>query len=415
MADGTDQTHETRFIPPKLAEFWAQSFPEDGRQHTLVLGESHSHTSHRVWLRDHIDLLCQHDVKALGCEQYPFMNVFLWAYADGTLTRKLGSQQAARDYLIDVFSLAHYPSAASQRRVTAELIINAIDRGLQVFCYDGRKTRASFDHDIEYLHSQYPALATAFDGMAVESEKLRLTRQPLHAASEKQDKESDKFLLSFQWLHHELGWLLHENSHYGKRLDAIENALHVGHRLIEEGRMGSDGLSACLFQALAPDEGNRLAIAGFGHIDGAMKVKADVIKTIHGTFAEHLMVTQPKTRAGSVYTAVLGHEDKLEIHRANEAKRPRSLPRLAHAIAVVKIGDGSSESIHTFTAKDAERLHMEDALYEWYSRPDESVEETARQERTRVNRFANPMLIPKMKKACDAVHAAMHGEPQRAR
>lgn len=440
MTDDSEHAGEKPPMHPKLAEFLDETFPNDGRQHVLMVGERHDAIEHTRWLIDHLDTLLAHDVRAIGMELPIFMNVFFWAYADGTLTRELGSQQAAREYVENVCSAMSIGQDAS--RAHARLAMNALDRGMHYVCYDARRSFEGFSDYIAIFPERNPEGAERMQTLLHGSDRLQasaLVAKEKEALIQKlipTDTPLPPFEYSVAWVHQEVTHWLEGNPDYRRKLQAIDRAISVGQRHIGEKDMGSDGLSACIAHALMPKEGNRITISGLNHNLGVPVGFGSPVMNVHGLFSHHMQ------EVAAHYAGVESAEDALHAHRVSVVAMASSdkmaqykdaidrntrFPNVMYvpsAIPMMNLDDGTQHTVISYKKEDVARLRSEHHTYVAFSQKSRpnlterwffSEGELERMREGRARQFANPMLIPELKNACDKVHAIMHGEPQRAR
>lgn len=321
-------------IPTGVQKYLDNAWPRNGKVNTLALGEEHSWTDHMVWLKDHIDELIKRDVTTIGLEMAPHLNVFLWAYQDGTLERLLGSHDKARNYICTIFNFSNQYQTKSE---LPELLLTAMDRGIAVVAYDSRyllaqeKAKSLKNDGPETLqkaadklsaqqgidgHTYQQHMRETSDSEAVFQLFNRLTLAAKDLPRDTVTLSQGHNLLEFHytrltiqkaWLLNEVDWLLQSNPAYQQKLEAIEGLVETGHKKISAGSLTSDALSAVVFDAMAQHEGNRLTIGGVSHIAGMADWRGRAAERVHGTFDKHLreLFVHEHHRANSSSTMLL--------------------------------------------------------------------------------------------------------------
>jgi len=220
---------------------------------------------------------------------------------------------------------------------------------------------------------------------------------------------------------------------------------------IDEGKLSSDALSALLFDSLAMPAGNRLTISGFSHINGIGGKDEKPVYDIHGTFPNHLSAlpnlfrseTLPgEQRRHRVTRAVIAsagmakliekvHTKGLSSHLFNPWRRQPVVSQ--DPIPLITIPDGTITALPNEPKDPARGVTLEEKflpslgdgippprLLDRYSSmmdPDtharkksaNRVAELA-QHRDYIAAHINPLLMPDIKQAADAVRAAMNPE-----
>ena len=341
---------KTAPMPPAFAEFLAQALPKDGGQHTLDLGERHVATEHLKFLKEHLpELKEKYGLTTIGSEKDVFFNVFLWAYADGTLKQQLGSKEKAQDYLRAVFVAYSDQNYKEHALEEGNLAIAAMDAGMEVTTFDSRFTLANskqeYFSEIKLKNQYLERLAKDNDNNpSVETFRSNIRKDS------KQLNNLSRFV-KFPWLLGEVDWLLGLKPEYKIKLDAMERLIEVGHREIGAKRLTSDGLSAVLQTAQMADRGNSLTISGVTHISGISSYHASVPEAhpeqIHGTFGKHLFAMgqrqefqRPHTVTAAVI-ATVADADIINRHLRDTFCSPRSIAIAGHQVAHLNLDDGT--------------------------------------------------------------------------
>lgn len=248
----------------------------------LVLGEIHSRYEHLDFLRDHLATLQkEHHLGTIGLELCPFFNVFLWAYQDGTLTRELGSKEAAEEYLTDMFQAYSNSDFSHNSIAQANLTIAALDAGLRVTAYDGRDR-------LEDCKSGWVSYLNKLDEhVKIRADEEGVTTQAIYQTIRFDPEERQKFFIddtsfNFPRLLREVDHWLNKKPEYQTRLADMEKIITLGHNK----EIGADAISSALLSATADATKNTLSIGGAHHIDG-MGLK-DPFENIQGTLPHHL-------------------------------------------------------------------------------------------------------------------------------
>ena len=280
----------TPAMPHDFTKFFEQALPNDGGRHMLALGELHDDVEHLAFLGQHLpEFKEKYGVQTIGLEREAFFNVFLWAYADGTLEKRLGSQEKVQDYLRAVFNAYSDPDYKSTETISADFAIAAMDTGIRITAFDCRDTlvqsKMKVLDEIRKLNESV-AGCVAMQGDGDSGDAIPYIRKHTKQL-DTVDKET-----KFAWMLGEIDWLLGVNPNYQARLNAMERLIEVGHQEICAGRLTSDGLSATLQLAQMLDTGNGITISGSGHIDGLSQYywgyDRNHYVNVHGTFAYHL-------------------------------------------------------------------------------------------------------------------------------
>jgi len=244
---------------PTVQEFFAAALPGKKGNHALVVGELHLYKEHLEYFTAQLPALIKNNnLGTLGVEYPPFMNVFLWAYQDGTLTKELGSQDAAKNYLRTAFLAASDPDYRETTLAEANLMIAALDKGIRVVAYDSRDT---------------------LEGLKERSQ------EKLDSLKDSGMRASSTFLDREEMLQNADG-MIRKNASYAARVKALETIIVAG----QYNGIAEDTLSATLLHAGAAPGKNTIAIIGYDHINGVY----EELSESQGTFADTLTKLTPK-------------------------------------------------------------------------------------------------------------------------
>ena len=401
---------------PAIKQFFDKALPVDRGIHTLVLGEAHHKTEHVDFLSQHIDQLQQdHRVDTLGIEMQSYVNVVLWAYQDGTLEQQLGPN-LSRLYLGHIFAAVSKEEFRDHASSSATLAMLAMDRDIQPVAYDSRQTFA------EHFKQSYELFrgADSEEAFHARQQNIRTSAERLNQISTSEDRHS--------WALHEVDWLMRLHPEYKERLAAIDHAIEVGHQKIRQGKLSGDGLSACLFDALA-GPGNRLVIAGARHMGGAghpptTKKPQNHPAHIDGTLSYHLSaLCQSGDMVTNAWMGTTKFLDDLRNDVKDDLANPRRKMIFGTPLSAVNIETNTvtdfsplppteemAQSVHAVgfhglagymdaSANEAKVVTLADKFMPLYKgTPSEKAEHT--------KRHVNPLLMPDIKRAMDAVHSA---------
>jgi hypothetical protein len=399
----------SKAMPPAFAKFFADALPNDGGNHTLCLGEHHADTEHLDFLSMQLESLHRdHNLQTLGLERSTFYNIFLWAYRDGKLTELLGSQEAARNYVKNIFTAGLIsPDYIETIQETMTVALKAIDMGMNVNAYDSRDTLLAFKKGYgDRIDVYNNALACVADEKKSTTEAVRQQRR--------YSAQNDRGIV---WPLTEAEWLLNRHPKYAAKLAALETLLATGHQKINEGKLTSDGLSAIVFNAMAED-GNRLTLGGSRHVSGFgyrhPSISVFHQEHIHGTFAHHLFAAgQPKEAQQGhtvthavIATAAVATEHHEQLWK-KYCKTPTSLALAGHRVPWLNLDDGSTDKLLWHPEDDDPNHPRIVPLEEKFPiPPDASPNEIPAIQKAHIN----PLLMPDIKTAHDAVREVMHGK-----
>ena len=389
-------------MPKAFAEFFAKALSMDGGIHTLVVGELHDATEHLEFLQRNLgDLKDRYGIQTIGLEWPAYFNLFLWAYADGTLERELGSKEKAQAYM-HALGFGY-----------TDLSIAAMDAGIQVVAFDTRKS-TSWVWEERYYDGEHQQMlldeAARLKEKGITASSDDILRQWRANPATIPDRIADRGI----WELGEMDWLLSLNPDYQAKLDAMQRLIDVGRQKIEEQKLTEDGLSAVLFHA-ASAKGNRLTISGTAHMDGV-----GAYGYTHGVFGQHLKhlfaPEQPPdehhvhhvTEAVIATTAVAQRIDDLK----KQSWRPRREKAIAgHEVSLMNLDKGSIGTIwQPDPAIEKNRAGIV-PLEDKFPMPSDVP---ADQRDAHRKAHINPLLMPDIKAAAEAVRTAMHGaEPGR--
>ena len=293
-------------MPPDFAKFFEQALPKDGGRHILALGEWHRDVAQLKFLKKYLpELKEKYGVNGIGLERDAFFNVFLWAYADGTLEQQLGSQKNVHAYLRAVFAAFLERKYKDNAIATADITIAAMDAGMEVIAFDSRETLAAtkqrWTGQIDELNDY---VASRAKDRSAEAVLMDIRKHSKSFSAKHADKEH-------VWMLGEVDWLLGLKQEYQTKLNAMEQLIKIGHKEIRAGRLTSDGLSAALGLAQMPDVGNCVTISGSKHINGIGVHDQDFLpqhpEQVHGTFGHHLFAMRRAegSRADTVTAAMI--------------------------------------------------------------------------------------------------------------
>lgn len=379
---------------PEVKKLFDDALPSNGGSHTLALGELHNYSEHSQYLADHPKLLLNHGVSSIGIESPAFFNVFLWAYQDGTLERETGSKLNAKNYLRSAFVAFARPSFREGSIARANLAIAAIDNNIDVVAYDSRLTfksaQQTFAKNISSAH------AHDFDEFGL-----------AHSGN-------------YAWLFEEFSRL---SPPYKERTDAIESLIDLGHRRIREGKFDSDALSAIVFDTLAAPLGNRVTLGGIAHLDGfGLEWERDPAEWVKGTFGNHLFHVQtPENNKcrHMVTTAVIActamADEIMRDHKHKKLIRTNDVTAVM-PIRLVDLERGTSTylSHDDAVAPISRQEHIETPLkksrFQLFSSR-KKLESIIHAEILETHSTQpDPLLMPDIKAAAEAVRAAMNPE-----
>ncbi len=120
-------------------EILNDALPGDQGGNVLALRESHRYTKHLDYLAEHMqELKAEHRVGTLGIEMGSYMMGFHWAYRDAAPgAAKEAAGQALRDAYADYYQ--DFPRLGERQ---AQLVLAAVDQGIEVTCFDSRGSLA---------------------------------------------------------------------------------------------------------------------------------------------------------------------------------------------------------------------------------------------------------------------------------
>jgi hypothetical protein len=283
-------------MKPKTAAFLRQTLPRSEGGHMLTLGEVHTHAEHLDFLREQLPTLVKnHHLGTIGLERPLFLNVFLWAYRDGTLARELGTKEAARAYLTGMFEAHHRTELHDNAIASAKLCIAALDGGINVIAYDGR------DRLKDEKDRWSKTLKSLDQFMLHESESTRQSKAEFEQKirSENPDRFVKNKKLKFTYMLHEVDHWLKKKPEYQEKLTAMERIITLG----QKKGVGGDAIAATLLQSAANPAKNTISIAGAIHISGIGA--QDSKKNIQGTLPHHLKQMRVEGRPAPTITAAI--------------------------------------------------------------------------------------------------------------
>jgi hypothetical protein len=396
-------------IPPAFAEAFAKALPKDGRSNTLVVGEWHKDSEHLAFLQWHLaELKDTYGIRTIGLETSPFFNVFLWAYADGTLEKELGSKEAAQNYVKAVFQAFSDPDYKDNSIATANFSIAAIDAGITTVAYDSRdllaEKKVAWSPDINAF--LYHLAESA--GESTPNEHLQAIRQAPQSFINKHPHHE------FSWILGEVDWLLGLKPAYQTKLNAMEALIAAGHEKIAVGTLTSDGVSAVLFDALAEKTGNRLVIGGAAHSNGIgihdNRFQQHHPEQNHGTFATHLQHLSPsaiaaegrmaQVTASAIATTAVGQEIDTFAQYYFSHHSTRAIA--GHRVTLMNLNNGKVSEMWQPDQTHERVVPLADKFPVPYG--------AAAADLPAIHAaHLNPLLIPEIRTAAEKVRAAMHG------
>jgi hypothetical protein len=412
MTDETDMT-------PSIKAFFDKALPKGKGGHVLALGEAHTDHRHITYLHQHMDALVHaHGLGTIGVEMPAFMNVLFWAYQDGTLEKQCGSKAAARTYFCQLMSGWCDKEHQYNTQEKADLLMQAMDSGVRVVAFDSRDmfAKAKKDYPLRSMYEEEEEI----DGVAI-SYPMQREQEPL--VRQQLIQHLGKRRMPAHLLVHEIYTLLRDCSDYSWRLDHMED-------LIQRGRkkdIGSDAISAALFSAAQDTTKNALTISGIDHIATAGGDDRLRSERIHGTFPHHIRwigdsdaFAQPLqvTRAvlAGVAEAKMAEKDYRAAIRYHYQSYNLDAPTLASRFVA---GRASSTYTRSRFEEPDQLVNFEtDAVTDL---PQPSVAQAAPIAVRFMKPWAlmdgdltlsrmNPLLVPEIKRAYDAVRADWNPE-----
>ena len=428
-------------IAPEIEQFFHEKLPaDDGNRHTLVLGEYHDEVEHLDWLREQLPRLKrEHALTTLGIEKNGDLNVLFMAYADGRLQKELG-EEAARDYFRNLFIIGFEVGTKENAIAQADLIMAAMDLGIRVVAYDSRR---QFPEEEADQCMQFCSLASKeLQGVSIHASDALARLRRLHEdviyhyakrAYEKPPYFSSAYppecFVEEAWRVNEIKWLCGLDPSYQKTFSAIEAGIGEVHRQIKAKRTHSDATSACLYNALAAPQGNGITLVGFNHINGmgaAPKygptgdLNDPDICHIYGTLPQHIFSTGQSAeshRPHCVHAGVIAgikmagrfkdnYQARLETAETvipNEISLIAIADQTVEPLAQPKAGDARIQTMkEKFSAYDTQRAEK------WLNNTEALQKRMEKVAKTRIN----PLLIPSLRHAMDAIREAVNLVPQ---
>lgn len=384
----------------------------------MALGELHGNHEHLEWLRHYLPELQARNVRTIGLERSAYQNIFLWAYADGTLERELGSKSAAQDYLSAVFVANFRSDFRANAEASAALTIAALDAGIRVVAYDSRYTFANaiakyqkgLDRLVNLTHEAGTGDTSAY------------WNQLRHSSSKRHNISHNEELAS-AWMLGEVEWLLAKKPEYHRRFNAIEALIEAGHKKIASDCLRSDALSACVFDSLAVPQGNRMTMIGFSHLDGVGEgsLNTNPIQYVCGTFADHLGTVQQAylspypPRVVSAVIAGAGMAKDIR-NKTNYTLGPfyGNVPVVTKPpIPIITIDTGEINPLSLKPCRASRQIPLQD---KFPYKPDPLMKVFMKEPKIRslaeayTTAHINPLLMPDISRAHGAVVAAMNPE-----
>lgn len=381
---------------PAIKDFLERELPADSGTHTLALSEAHDCAEHHTYLKDHLDSLKRdHNLTTIGVEASTFMNVLIWAYQDGTLERTLGDKESAKQYFREQWE--HYASAEfiSNAQASAELILAALDKGIDVVAFDGRDTRRKIEG-----HMNMKILPPREGGLSIGAGiAIMHARSAPRATASTHDADAGENMRALLF---ETDWVTNLNPSYRPRLQAIEKLVMIGHEKIHKGLLSSDALSATIFNTLAK-HGNRITISGISHNDGIGASDENAVETVHGTFAQHLFAQGEPMQGHTVTHAVIACTaliDEVQDHYLKHIAHPQSRFAVAGTVPLINIDTGEVAATEEVPPQKTIPL-TEKFPFKPTSLFSKRPKGSAWNDRQAAH--INPLLIPEIKQAADHV------------
>ena len=381
---------------------------------SLVVAENHEFTNHINWISDHIEeMRDNYDVSTISVEFAPFQNIFIWAYNDGTLAKVLGGEKEAGEYLRMALQSLVQPQDMENADAMANLAIKCKAAKVDFIAHDARHSFKQYKKlfydsvkNSEELNPIMDMIESKSDGF------FQFMRSDLrqHSWMMEPGSETERVL----WGLNEVDWLLKENPNYKSKFQSIENLVDKGLAIINKksapGSISSDGLSACLLNALAKPNGNRLIVSGIGHVDGVgesmfVDQTGKESERTEGAFANHLF---------SVCNKDVQREHKVNcavIAGTGDAKRMQHLTNFRAftsdgGIKVPKITHLNIETGNVDEFKYDKRLNRMNDFKDLAP----VYHKTSKKQADDHEQFANPLLIPEIKRLSDAIEQEFHPE-----
>ena len=196
------------------------------------------------------------------------------------------------------------------------------------------------------------------------------------------------------------------------KFDAAEQLIACGHDKINAGALTSDALSATLFEAMARPNGNRITIGGNGHIDGIGSLyEPNKIERVHGTFGHHLfamgqspeMQRPHQVTAAVIATTAVG--EKINDLAKSDFSTPIHQSVRDHQVHHLDLDTGEIEPFWQAEANHERVVSLEEKF------PKKPIHDFFFKDKAkeRTQAHINPLLMPDIKKAADALSTAMHG------
>lgn len=428
----------TSTMPPNIAAFFSRALPKGQGEHVLALGEHHRHGEHIKFLDAHLaEIIERSYVGTIGIEAPTYMNVFLWAYADGSLTRKFGSAEKAKQYLLHMFVLSNEAEYESTIRAQVDLVTKAIDMGVRVVAFDARHVcqdeMKDYGDEIKQVHKQIVAKAadsglsrTAFREKMFQDESVLksfmddtveaelqaelkeegsdvVKQLAKHSGYESIEDYRDKGIrddVGLAVMFHELERWIKRKPNYEARLNVMDSVIFSGRKL-QQHVMPCDALSATILNATKVPNKNVITLNGFGHIDGIGFNEENPYFNVHGAFHRHVELAQPEggvapkvTRAVVASTSVGSkiHQDLL-----NERRSYQYLLRETDAPILLALDSDMVKSMQMPNPRHPKLVSLEYKVSAYHS--------SHHRHSSGAKSCVNPLLISTVKQAYDDVFA----------
>ena len=402
----------TSDMEPAFKKFFEKALPNDGHSHTLTLGEAHDTTEHLQWLQQHLSQLkTDYGITTIGVERSTFMNPLFWAYKDGTLAEQLGSKEKAQQYMQTVLMIIATDDCEENSYEQVKLLISAMDAGMDVVAYDSRNSYNDWQNKVH-------------EGKGWVNNKHKKPEKYWQENRENVSIRNKCIPESFPQFMMEVEWLRQLKPEYEKKFDAAEQLIACGHQKINAGALTSDALSATLFNAMARPTGNRITIGGVYHINGVGSLnklnglgslnKPNEIEKIHGTFPHHLFAMgQPpeaqrphQVTAAVIATTAVGKRIN-DYTKKSFFTDPIIQSVFGHHVSHLNLDHGNIEPLWQPPANHPCAVSLESKFSKKPIHNKNTDDVSLSNARTEAH--INPLLMPDIRAASDALRAAMHG------
>ena len=252
--------------------FLDDALPSGQSKHVLSVGDLHFANEHRHFLRGHLDeFKNRHNVKTIGLEYPPMMNVLFWAYRDGNLPVPKGKERAYITAMVQSYMRGDLKETAAQQ---AEFIMDALDKGIDVVGFDGRKLfneYAKLSAVSSEMIKRHPEITQALHSNPDQAGNAQLLDGAISELGERYpqirtvSRDSIATDLRFGVLVGEIASLFQRHPEYYQRLADTEK---LSATLRKEGNPRDAISAALLADATKNTDGNIITIYGAGHLGG---------------------------------------------------------------------------------------------------------------------------------------------------